>query len=121
MLRSANRKITALAAGRPDVTHPEVGELDFSTPKHSIDAAFEAARADWTKYTSNTCLPACDGCYGDLGSVVGIALAPGELCARNLTLPIGPSAEPFQNLVAGHHIPELLNDVLQRSAMLVVR
>jgi aspartate/methionine/tyrosine aminotransferase len=58
MPRSAIREIMALAAGRPDVIHLEVGEPDFSTPKHIIDAAFAAVRAGWTKYSSNAGLPA---------------------------------------------------------------
>lgn len=33
---------------------------------------------------------------------------------------IGLAAEPIQNLVAGHDIAELLNNILQRRAMLVV-
>ena len=57
MPRSAIREIMALAATRPDVIHLEVGEPDFSTPRHIVDAAFEAARAGWTKYTSNAGLP----------------------------------------------------------------
>ena len=58
MPRSAIREIMALAAGRSDVIHLEVGEPDFSTPKHIIDAAFAAAHAGWTKYSSNAGLPA---------------------------------------------------------------
>jgi aspartate/methionine/tyrosine aminotransferase len=57
MPRSAIREIMALAAGRPDVIHLEVGEPDFSTPSHIIDAAFAAARSGWTKYSSNAGLP----------------------------------------------------------------
>jgi aspartate/methionine/tyrosine aminotransferase len=57
MPRSAIREIMALAEGRPDVIHLEVGEPDFSTPTHIIDAAFAAARAGWTKYSSNAGLP----------------------------------------------------------------
>ncbi len=57
MPRSAIREIMALASGRPNVIHLEVGEPDFSTPEHIIDAAFEAARAGWTKYSPNAGLP----------------------------------------------------------------
>jgi aspartate/methionine/tyrosine aminotransferase len=53
MPRSAIREIMALASARPNVIHLEVGEPDFSTPRHIIDAAFEAARAGWTKYSPN--------------------------------------------------------------------
>jgi aspartate/methionine/tyrosine aminotransferase len=58
MPRSAIREIMALAAGRPNVIHLEVGEPDFSTPQHIIDAAFAAASAGWTKYSPNAGLPA---------------------------------------------------------------
>jgi aspartate/methionine/tyrosine aminotransferase len=58
MPRSAIREIMALAAGRPDVIHLEVGEPDFSTPQHIIDAAFKAASVGWTKYAPNAGLPA---------------------------------------------------------------
>jgi len=58
MPRSAIREIMALAAGRPNVIHLEVGEPDFSTPQHIIDAAFKAASIGWTKYSPNAGLPA---------------------------------------------------------------
>jgi aspartate/methionine/tyrosine aminotransferase len=58
MPRSAIREIMALAAGRPNVIHLEVGEPDFSTPQHIIDAAFAAASAGWTKYSPNAGLSA---------------------------------------------------------------
>jgi aspartate/methionine/tyrosine aminotransferase len=53
MPRSAIREIMALAAGRPNVIHLEVGEPDFSTPLPIIDAAFAAARSGFTKYSPN--------------------------------------------------------------------
>ena len=53
MPRSAIREIMALAAGRADVIHLEVGEPDFGTPEHIIAAAFAAVRAGATKYTGN--------------------------------------------------------------------
>lgn len=58
MPRSAIREIMALAAGRSDVIHLEVGEPDAATPASIIDAAFLAARAGWTKYSANAGLPA---------------------------------------------------------------
>ena len=57
MPRSAIREIMALAAGREDVIHLEVGEPDFSTPLPIIEAAFAAARAGFTKYSPNAGLP----------------------------------------------------------------
>ena len=57
MPRSAIREIMALAAGRSSVIHLEVGEPDFFTPSHIVDGAFAAAKAGWTKYSSNAGLP----------------------------------------------------------------
>jgi aspartate aminotransferase/aminotransferase len=57
MPRSAIREIMALAAGRGDVIHLEVGEPDFSTPVPNVEAAFSAARAGFTKYSPNAGLP----------------------------------------------------------------
>jgi aspartate/methionine/tyrosine aminotransferase len=53
MPRSAIREIMALASGRPNVIHLEVGEPDFSTPPPIMDAAFDAARSGFTKYSPN--------------------------------------------------------------------
>ena len=53
MPRSAIREIMALAAGREDVIHMEIGEPDFSTPDHIITGALEAAQRGFTKYTPN--------------------------------------------------------------------
>jgi aspartate/methionine/tyrosine aminotransferase len=41
------------AAGRP-VIHMEVGQPDFPTPPHIVEAAFKATRAGFTGYTPNT-------------------------------------------------------------------
>lgn len=57
MPRSAIREIMALAAERSGVIHLEVGEPDAITPAHIIEAAFQAARAGWTKYSPNSGLP----------------------------------------------------------------
>ncbi len=42
-----------------DLVRLEVGEPDFDTPAHVIDAAADAARAGGTHYTSNAGMPAC--------------------------------------------------------------
>lgn len=47
----------ALAAGRSDVIHLEVGEPDFGTPEHIIAGAFAAVRAGATRYTGNAGRP----------------------------------------------------------------
>jgi aspartate aminotransferase/aminotransferase len=53
MPRSGIREIMELAAGLPDVIHLEVGEPNFETPEHIIEAAVTAARSGYTKYTPN--------------------------------------------------------------------
>lgn len=44
-------KAKALEAQGMDLIHFEIGEPDFDTPKHIIDAAVEAVRNQWTHYT----------------------------------------------------------------------
>ena len=53
MRRSGIREVMDLAAKRPDVLHLEVGEPDFSTPVHVLEAAASAAAGGFTKYTPN--------------------------------------------------------------------
>ena len=58
MRRSGIREIMDLAAQDPDVLHLEVGEPNFPTPPHVIEAAARAATDGFTKYTANRGLPA---------------------------------------------------------------
>ena len=53
MPRSKIREIMHLAMDMPDAIHLEVGEPDFPTPDHVVEAACAAARAGFTKYTPN--------------------------------------------------------------------
>ena len=53
MPRSKIREIMHLAMDMPDAIHLEVGEPDFPTPDHIVEAACAAARAGFTKYTPN--------------------------------------------------------------------
>jgi aspartate/methionine/tyrosine aminotransferase len=55
--RSAIREIMGLAAGRPEVIHLEVGEPDAPTPLLITEAALNAAREGWTRYSPNAGLP----------------------------------------------------------------
>lgn len=57
MRRSGIREVMDLAAGRPEVLHLEVGEPDFPTPLHVIEAAARAAVDGFTRYTPNRGLP----------------------------------------------------------------
>ncbi len=57
MPRSGIREFMEIASKLEDVIHLEAGEPDFVTPAPIIDAAFEAARGGFTKYTSNAGFP----------------------------------------------------------------
>jgi aspartate aminotransferase len=51
------REIMELAWRDPGVIHLEVGEPDFPTPEHVVEAAHEAARSGRTRYAPNSGLP----------------------------------------------------------------
>ena len=53
MRQSGIREVMDLAASRTDALHLEIGEPDFPTPAHIIEAASLAAAAGFTKYTSS--------------------------------------------------------------------
>jgi aspartate aminotransferase/aminotransferase len=53
MKRSGIREIMDLADHRPDALRLEVGQPDFATPTHIIEAACAAARQGYTTYTAN--------------------------------------------------------------------
>jgi aspartate aminotransferase/aminotransferase len=53
MPRSGIREVMDLAQDREGVLHLEVGEPDFPTPAHIVEAAARAAAEGWTKYTPN--------------------------------------------------------------------
>lgn len=76
MPRSAIREIMALAAGRSDIFHLEVGEPEFNTPVEIIEGAFQAVRGGATRYTPNagtqTLRSGIAGKIGDkLGQTIG--------------------------------------------------
>jgi aspartate aminotransferase len=51
------REVMELAWKDPEAIHLEVGEPDFPTPEHVVDAAHEAAREGRTRYAPNAGLP----------------------------------------------------------------
>ena len=53
MERSPIRFILDAAASYPDAIHLEIGQPDFPTPPHVIEAAVHAARHEYTGYTAN--------------------------------------------------------------------
>lgn len=50
---SGIRRMMAKASAMPGVARLDVGEPQFATPAHIVDAAFEAARGGATKYTAS--------------------------------------------------------------------
>ncbi|MFC6941665.1 pyridoxal phosphate-dependent aminotransferase [Salinirubellus sp. GCM10025818] len=65
--KSRIRIMYELAEAQPpeaDLVRLEVGEPDFDTPEHVIDAAAEAARAGGTHYTPNAGTTACRAAVG---------------------------------------------------------
>jgi aspartate aminotransferase len=57
MPRSGIREVLDLAVARPGVLRLEIGEPDFETPAHVVEAAVRAAAEGYTKYTVNRGLP----------------------------------------------------------------
>ncbi|MHB9034236.1 MAG: pyridoxal phosphate-dependent aminotransferase, partial [Anaerolineae bacterium] len=51
--RSPIRAMLDAAAAYPDAIHLELGQPDFPTPAHIIEAAVKAARNEYTGYTAN--------------------------------------------------------------------
>jgi aspartate aminotransferase len=51
------REVMDLAWEDPEAIHLEVGEPDFPTPSHIVEAAYDAARAGHTRYAPNAGLP----------------------------------------------------------------
>ncbi len=54
MHRSPIRSILDAAARYADAIHLEIGQPDFKTPPHIVEAAVRAARGDYTGYTANS-------------------------------------------------------------------
>lgn len=55
--RSPIRAMKDAAAAYPDAIHLELGQPDFPTPPHIIEAACQAARNEYTGYTANAGMP----------------------------------------------------------------
>ncbi len=53
MRRSGIREVLDLATALPGTLHLEMGEPDFATPAHVVEAAARAAAEGYTKYTAN--------------------------------------------------------------------
>ena len=74
------REIMDLAWEDPEAIHLEVGEPDFPTPSHIIEAAHEAARAGHTRYAPNAGLPGLrEALAGKIAERNGYAASPDQV------------------------------------------
>ncbi|MFL6111407.1 MAG: pyridoxal phosphate-dependent aminotransferase [Catenulispora sp.] len=81
---SGIREIMNAAWGRDDVLHLEVGQPDFPTPAHIVDAAHEAARAGHTGYTPTAGIPALRAALTrKIGERNGFAVEPEQIVLAN--------------------------------------
>lgn len=89
MPRSKIREIMHIAMDMPEALHLEVGEPDFPTPEHIVDAACAAAKAGFTKYTPNAGVTSLREAiadkvqkYNDItASVENVTVTAGGVCA----------------------------------------
>ncbi len=65
MPRSGIRELMDLAWKTPGVVHLEVGEPDFATPLHVVEAAARAGAEGFTKYTPNAGIPEVRAAFSD--------------------------------------------------------
>ncbi len=78
----------ALEADGREVVHLEIGEPDFPTAPHIVEAAAEALRNGWTHYGPSAGLPELrEAVAGDAGRRRGIPIDPSEVV-------ITPGAKP---------------------------
>ena len=88
--RSAIRVMFDMAEAHDgDLIRLEVGEPDFDTPEHITEAAFEAARAGETHYTSNAGMPALREAIADGSEELtpeGVVVTTGGMEALHLAM-----------------------------------
>lgn len=96
MRRSGIRELMDFAAGFPEVLHLEVGEPDFPTPPHIVEAACAALREGYTKYTPNKGLPSLREAICDkLAAANGITATP-----EDVVVTVGADSALFEALIA---------------------
>ena len=88
-----------------DLVRLEVGEPDFDTPEHVIDAAADAAREGKTHYTSGAGIPELRAAIAErMESETGVSFAPEEVTVTNggmeaLALAILAIADPGDEVI----------------------
>ncbi len=73
-------KAKALERTGRSIIHLEIGEPDFSTPPHIVEAAVDALRGGWTHYSPSAGLPElCEAIASYVSRTRGVAVAPDEV------------------------------------------
>lgn len=71
--RSGVRAILERASARAGTLHLELGDPDFATPEHIVEAALAAARSGFTHYTPSAGLPSLRAAAADIaGTRLGV-------------------------------------------------
>ncbi len=99
------REMFNTAAGMDDVIHLSIGQPDFPTPPHIIDAFIEALRAGKTRYELDAGLPelrtAVAGCYNRL---YGLRLDPENVlittgCCQAMYMALSGAVKPGMKVI----------------------
>ncbi|MGO8756982.1 MAG: pyridoxal phosphate-dependent aminotransferase [Terracidiphilus sp.] len=73
-------KAKALERQGKQIVHLEIGEPDFDTPKHIVDAAVDALRGGWTHYVPSAGLPELrEAIAAQVSQSRGVAVRPEEV------------------------------------------
>jgi aspartate aminotransferase len=73
-------KAKALERQGKNIVHLEIGEPDFATPKHIVEAAVDALREGWTHYGPSAGLPELREAIAEyVSSTRGVKVAPEEV------------------------------------------
>lgn len=94
MPRSVIREMFAMQTGLEDVVSFALGEPDFTTPKHIIDATIASFQRGETHYTPNTGIPALRKAVSETYAKRGLSYRPEEIL-------IGAGGVSVLNLACG--------------------
>ena len=94
MPRSVIREMFAMQTGLEDVVSFALGEPDFTTPKHIIDAKIASFQRGETHYTPNTGIPALRKAVSETYAKRGLSYRPEEIL-------IGAGGVSVLNLACG--------------------
>ena len=99
---SGVREIFHMIAGKENILHLEIGQPDFPTPSHIIEAAVESARAG-SGYTASAGMPSLrEAIQGKLASTNGVEVSTDQIvitqggvqgCAALLSTLVKPGGE----------------------------